>query len=137
MRVNLDEGEQIEVQMAPLIDCVFLLLIFFLVATTLKEMHPEVAITLPSSDAAVEIETDPQTLVLGVSKYGKLYVNGQDATITTVFEQVRLAKQEGRMVRLDADQDTPFRRVLELLEICHVEGLKNVGVHTREEDKIK
>ena len=135
MRVRLEEDEQVEVQMAPLIDCVFLLLIFFLVATTLKEMHPEVKITLPSSDAAVEVETNPKTLVLGVSRYGRLYVNGQEATVTTVFEQVRLAKQEGRLVRLDADEQTPFKRVLEILEICHVEGVHNVGVHTREKNK--
>ena len=133
MRVNLGEDEGVEVQMAPLIDCVFLLLIFFLVATTLKEKHREIPIVLPSSDAAVEVETRPETIVLGVDRYGQKYVNGQAVSITAVFEQVRRAKEAGKVFRLDADEETPYKRILEVLEICHVEGVYNVGLHTSED----
>ena len=41
MRVRLDDEDDVQVQMAPLIDCVFLLLSFFLVATTLKKIEKE------------------------------------------------------------------------------------------------
>ena len=41
MKIRMAEDERLEVQMAPLIDCVFLLLIFFLVATTLKKIEKE------------------------------------------------------------------------------------------------
>ena len=49
MKVDLRDDEGIEVQMAPLIDCVFLLLIFFLVATTLKKINNELPLVLPLS----------------------------------------------------------------------------------------
>ena len=130
MRLKWDEDDDVSIQMAPLIDCVFLLLIFFLVATTLKDMHREIPVTLPHADAAVETETRPETLVLGVDKFGRRYANGQPATITVLFEQIRLAKQEGRFVRIKADEDARWKRVLEILEICHVEGVKNVKVQT-------
>jgi len=133
MRVDLGDDEGVEVQMAPLIDCVFLLLIFFLVATTLKEMHREIPITLPRSDAAVEVETKPETLILGIDRFGQKYVNGQAVTVTAVFEQVRLARQMGKTVRFDIDEDTPYKRFLELYEICRVEGVNNVGLHTSED----
>ena len=38
MRLNYDDDDKVEVQMSPLIDCVFLLLIFFLVTTMMKKM---------------------------------------------------------------------------------------------------
>ena len=133
MQVDLREDDSIEVQMAPLIDCVFLLLIFFLVATTLKDMHREIPVTLPHADAAIETETRPETLVLGVDKYGQRYANGQPATTTVLFEQVRRAKTDGRFVRIKADQDARWKHVLELFEICHIEGIKNVNPQTADD----
>ena len=137
MRVDLDDNDGVEVQMAPLIDCVFLLLIFFLVATTLKDMHREIPLSLPQADAAVETETRPETLVLSVDKYGRRYANGQPATTTVLFEQIRRAKQEGRFVRIKGDEDARWKRVLEILEMCHIEGVKNVKVQTADDKPAK
>lgn len=137
MRIDLQEEDNIEVQMAPLIDCVFLLLIFFLVATTLKKINKELPIDLPRADAAIEVREEPDTLVLGVDRVGNLYVNSQPATVTMLFENVRDAKLRNRPVRLDADKDTRYERILEVIEMCRVEGINNVGLHTRKEDKKK
>lgn len=137
MRIDLEEEDNIEVQMAPLIDCVFLLLIFFLVATTLKKINKELPIELPRADAAIEIREEPDTLVLGVDRVGNLYVNSQPATVTMLFENVRDAKIRNRPVRLDADKDTRYERILEVIEMCRVERINNVGLHTRKEETKK
>lgn len=137
MRIDLEEEDNIEVQMAPLIDCVFLLLIFFLVATTLKKINKELPIELPRADAAIEVREEPDTLVLGVDRVGNLYVNSQPATVTMLFENVRDAKIRNRPVRLDADKDTRYERILEVIEMCRVEGINNVGLHTRKEETKK
>jgi len=64
MRVRLEDDEQVEVQMAPLIDCVFLLLIFFLVATTLKKIDKELPLDLPEAAAAVSKQVvDDMTII--------------------------------------------------------------------------
>ena len=127
--------EDPQVQMAPLIDCVFLLLIFFLLATTLKKINRQLPIVLPYADAAVEVAETPDTLVLGVDKYGQLYVNSDPATTTMFFEQIRLAKARDMIVRLDADEDTRYKRILEVIEMCRIEGLNNVALHTRKQRK--
>ena len=76
MGINLQEDEHIEVQTAPLLDCMFLLLIFFLVATSLKKINKELDINLPVADAAIKVPEDPHTLVLSVDRVGKFYVDG-------------------------------------------------------------
>ncbi|MCS2307995.1 biopolymer transporter ExbD [Bacteroides thetaiotaomicron] len=48
MRLNYDEEDKVEVQMSPLIDCVFLLLIFFLVTTMMKKWEMQIPLSLPS-----------------------------------------------------------------------------------------
>lgn len=130
MRIDLGDDDAVEVQMAPLIDCVFLLLVFFLVATTLKKINKELPVTLPLADAAVEVREEPDTLVLGIDREGKLYVNAQPATTTVLFDEIRAAKSCGATVRLDADKDTRYERVLEVLEMCHIQGIRDVGLHT-------
>ena len=46
MRLNYDDDDKVEVQMSPLIDCVFLLLIFFLVTTMMKKWEMQIPLTL-------------------------------------------------------------------------------------------
>ena len=45
MRLNYDDDDKVEVQMSPLIDCVFLLLIFFLVTTMMKKWEMQIPLT--------------------------------------------------------------------------------------------
>lgn len=48
MRLPLDEEEKVDIQMSPLIDCVFLLLIFFLVTTMMKKWEMQIPLSLPT-----------------------------------------------------------------------------------------
>ena len=135
MRIRTEEDEPIEIQMAPLIDCMFLLLIFFLVATTLKKMVRELPLELPYAEAAVEVAETPDIIVLGVDVEGNMYLNGNPATRTMIFEQLRAAAAAGDRVRLDADRGARYETVLEVVEICHIQGITNVGLHTRDPRK--
>ena len=57
MRINLDDDHIIGIEMGPLIDCVFLLLIFFLVATTLKkpeEIQPQLQVAEQVQEEIIE-----------------------------------------------------------------------------------
>ena len=131
MRVRLDDDEGVEIQMAPLIDCMFLLLIFFLVATTLKTVVRELPIDLPYVEAAVQSAEEPDLLAIGLDTERNLYVNGTPANRELVIDLLRNAQQKERPVRLDADREVPYEAVLELIELCHIQGISHVGFHTR------
>jgi len=136
MRVNIQEDDNVEIQMAPLIDCVFLLLIFFLVATTLKDINKELPVELPYAGAAIEVREQPNTLVIGLDKYGGLFINATPTTVKMLLSQVEKAKKTGMFVRLDADKDTRYEKVLEVIEMCYIKGVSNVKLHTRKEKKL-
>jgi len=136
MQIRHEEDESIEVQMAPLIDCVFLLLIFFLVATTLKKLEPELKVDLPESAAAIQVVQDQDVLVLGVDEMGKVHLGGEQtpASNTMLHDVLRqhAAHPGERRVRLDVDRRAPFEDVVRVIELCTFEGLTDVGFHTRE-----
>ncbi|SMP48813.1 biopolymer transport protein ExbD [Neorhodopirellula lusitana] len=131
MRTEIFEEESIEPQMAPLIDCVFLLLIFFLVATTLKKLERQLPVSLPPAVQAQEVAMDPQTLVIGVDLEGRMYLSGNMATPGVLMRQLDevATHQPDRPVRIDADCGTPFEHVVQALEALNVRSISNVSVH--------
>ncbi|WP_157964763.1 ExbD/TolR family protein [Algibacillus agarilyticus] len=141
MRINLDDQENFEPNLAPLLDCIFLLLIFFLVATTFdKEDHEsetvkQLNIQLPSSAAAfspTEIRLAP--LVLGVDRHGKYYIDNKQVAVKDVHAILRKQSQTDpeRRIRIDGDRNTPLQYMVHLLDLCEFEGLHNIGVRAND-----
>lgn len=136
MRTELPDDNDAEVQMSPLIDCVFLLLIFFLVATTLKKLDRELPIELPEAVRAVEAPADPSTLVIGVDSLGRPYLDGAIVTPGVLLDRLNevMNTNPDRKIRIDADRDTDFQDVVHILEALNVRNLANVTVRVDDHD---
>lgn len=143
MRVNLEDDEQFEVNMAPLLDCIFLLLIFFLVATSFNKLKPdkkeeELQIVLPHSAVALESHTAPeQVLVIGVDSRGRLFLNGQRIGSEALHATLRreAAENRNRRIRIDGDRNTSLQHVVQVLDLCEFEGLRNVSIRANSNDR--
>ena len=135
MRVDLDDNDNIEVQMAPLIDCVFLLLVFFLVATTLKKIEKEVPLQLPEAELSAREVPQADILTISVDKDGKLYLGSQPATSGMIFEKFKAAAAEdpNQPIRVNADRQAPWEDILQILELAKFEGLTNIRPGTNHE----
>jgi len=122
--------------MGPMIDAVFLLLIFFLVTSMLKKDDTTVEeIDLPISRSALEMPPDDSQVVINIDAEGELYYMGEPTTVQLLHEEMRVIEQtdpEAR-IRLDTDEHTPFFRVVEVLDLLAFRNLRNVGVRTYHE----
>jgi len=127
-----DEGGA-DVQMAPLIDCVFLLLTFFLVTAALREVHKELPLDLPEAGAAVKNKALEDTIIISVTKDGTIHLGGEPVTTQTLHQKLRTAAHRPSIrVRIDGDRAAAFQQVAYVLDLCEFEGLKNVGVRVRD-----
>ena len=145
MRIRRQEADNVEVQMAPLIDIVFLLLIFFLLTMTIRkpdqpkelpgEPPRELPLELPHSAAAVVGPQPEDVLILSIDKDGNKYADLQPVTTALLHQRVKDAarKNPKQRVRIDADRATKYEDVIEVIELCQFEGLRNVGLHTAPE----
>ena len=135
MNMLPDGEEKVELGMASLIDCVFLLLIFFLVTTMLKRDLKDVELNLPVSTSSLEMPPDESMLVVAVDEEGEIYYEGEPSSVQRLHDKLREAEQEDpdRRIRLDADADAPFGRVVEVLDALQFRNLRNVGVRTYHE----
>lgn len=131
-----EEDEDVTLSMSPLIDCVFLLLIFFLVTTMLKKDLKEVEhLNLPASHSSLEVPPDDSMLVIAIDADAEVYLEGEIASISELLDRLQVVEQTepDRRIRLDTDAETPFYRLVEVLDALNFRNLNNVGVRTYHE----
>lgn len=134
-RRRAEDEEAEDVPITPLIDAVFLLLIFFLVSTMIKKINRDIAIDLPESASAERLSPSRHNRVIGINAEGGVFYEGQPTTIQSLHQSIRaLGVQDDTVqIRLDVDRATPTHRVIEVLDLCRFNHLLNVGIRTFDE----
>jgi biopolymer transport protein ExbD len=139
MRIDLGDDEQPEIGLIALIDCIFFLLMFFMVATSFK--HPDgkkpekdMHIVLPTSQVSLDRATaGPAPLAIGVDAEGALYIDGKRVSTQALHDLLKreAARDPARPVRIDGDQAARYQDIVHVLDLCQFEGLTRVSMHTR------
>jgi len=127
---------QINVDLTPLIDIVFQLVIFFMISSTFKTA-PGIELMLPDSGTATTI-TITEMSIVAVSE-DEVYVN-KIRTTAAGAETVVRAELEGRTAAdvqavLEAGAEAPYQLVVTLLDALRANGIDSVGLSTRSPGK--
>ncbi len=126
--------EQISIDMAPLIDVVFLLLIFFMVTTTFRE-ESQIEINLPQASNE-PTESVGQPLEILIDKEGRYYINNVlvvNSQLDTLKRALRKA-MDGRdapPVIVSADAMSPHQSVVTAMDAARQVGLIHLSIATR------
>ena len=123
--------EEQELNMTPLIDCVFLLLIFFMVTTVFKQPY-SLQVVLPEAQQGVIVEE--KKLVASITEDGRMEINRHLVTLDNL-EQVLLREKEGtRSLTLvvRTDQETPHKYLLDLFEVAKRVGIEKIPLATED-----
>lgn len=128
---QLEEG----INLTPLIDVVFLLLIFFMVSTTFtKETH--LTIDLPEANGAAEL-TEPTAIDIVINSSGEYSVNGQALvnnqadTLTRALAAISDGEQDIPVV-ITADANTSHQSVVRAMDVAGRLGLSKLRITTQE-----
>lgn len=135
MKFPRQRQEEVNVNLTPLIDVVFLLLIFFMVSTTFtKETHLEVDLPEAKGDAVVSEE---KTLEILITDEGTYSVNGKPL-VNTQAETLRLALKElsggdtNIPLIITADAKTPHQAVVTAMDVSGKLGFDKLSITTQE-----
>lgn len=126
MKVRRQRKSSLAVDMSPLIDCVFQLLVFFMLSSTF--LTPSMRVRLPSADS--DDRADVPGLVVTVQKDGSLDVNGQPVSIDRLEQEVanQLAAAERKSVTIRGDHEAPYRIFVETLAKVRRAGATQVDI---------
>ncbi len=130
MRFGQNVPEQPDaIQLAPLIDIVFLILIFFMVTSVYGALESEVDITLPTADSAVQTERNRGEIFINLRADGAIVVNNQEQTIPELQELLHQVAElfPGGAVIIRGDQSAMLGRAIEVLDCCRNADIQNVS----------
>jgi len=121
--------------LTPLIDVVFLLLIFFLVTSEFEEEERRLDIVLPSATSAVPMTSKPREVVVDIDDEGIVYLHGQLTSLDELQRLLRIAvasNPTSQTVVIRADRDTSFQPVVSVMDVCNRTGVSDYSVTTQE-----
>lgn len=121
--------------LTPLIDVVFLLLIFFLVTSEFEDEERRLDIVLPTATSAVPMAGKPREVVVDIDAEGTVYLRGNPTTVDELADVLALAVERNptnQSVIIRADRETPFQPVVSVMDACNRTGVSDYSVTTRE-----
>lgn len=122
MAINIRKGKALEaLNLTPLIDVVFLLLIFFLVATRFAQEDRELPVKLPSASNALPMTMEPNEIVINVDAAGGYVVRGTPMTIEVLEEVLGKAVADNpihQVVVIRSDRSTAVQSVVTVMDLC-------------------
>ena len=132
MRVPVRGRQQgLRINITPLIDVVFLLVIFFLVASHFARSEPTEEVDLPTATQPTEDE-QPRRLIITVQKDEKYFVNADEVSLDQIDDMIRdgaASDPENYAVRIRGDRHTPYSAIEPLMLICPKYGVTKFGFH--------
>ncbi len=124
------EDNSSAIDISPLIDVVFILLIFFIVTTVFVE---ETGIDIEKPRAATQKDLDKNSILLGITPDGKVFHGGNEIGVGGVRAVVnRLIRQQEQPVIIQADRLTPTETTIAVLDEAKIGGAAKVFVSTTE-----
>lgn len=136
------QHEEVEMQMGPMIDMVFLLLVFFMVSARPVKEESEIQIGLPGTVEQSEAVDIPDEQRIVIQRGGEVILN--DLTLATPgdarmpelvvtlsrFKEAAAANQVKALVTLAPESSVPHQRVVDVLNACAVAGIQGVTFDT-------
>jgi biopolymer transport protein ExbD len=122
----------VAIELTPIIDMVFLLLIFFLVATTFHQSEREMQIALPAARTAGPISAALREIILNVDAEGNIIVSGRQmepASVATLIEEA-VARNPEQKVTVRGDRTTPYANIVRVLDLCKGAGIQEPFLDT-------
>ena len=136
MAVKIQKGNALaSLSITPLIDVVFLLLIFFLVATKFDEEESALDIQLPQATESTPIWSQPQSLIINITRNGEYFVSGQNVSakeLRNLLETSWKNPLADSSVVIRGDERAPFGVIVKAANMCQELKL-NYSTVTRED----
>ena len=132
MRYRERNDQVQDINISPLIDMVFILLIFFMVSTTFVK---DLKLDLNRPSASTPTTASTKSIRLYIDSNGEVYLDGEPVRTWVIQSRVRdlLSASTGKSVLVIVDDGVPSGRLVEVVDQARLAGAEDVGVATEQE----
>ena len=134
MEFNLPRRKQkdVGIEMGPLMDIVFILLIFFVVTSSFTR-ETGVDVTKPQAQSASQLEKE--NLLIAITREGTIHMNERQVDLASLQDILKqsLAKAPDREAVVIADQESETGVLVQVIDMCNLAGVKKVSIAAQAE----
>ncbi len=125
--------EQPSINLTPMIDVVFILLIFFMVGTKFTEMERKIRLQVPEVASAGPMSSAPDKRVVNVYHDGRILLDRQEVTLEELTNTLAAARSQYRDlgVLIRGDSQVMFQRVADVMSACRQAEISELGISVR------
>jgi len=129
-----ESADELTLNLTPMIDVVFQLLIFFMVATTFLDPERELAVELPEASSGERVEEQVDEIVINVTRDGGLLLSGERVDHDHLFTTLARAaeKDPATPVTIRGDRLVHHENIVAVMDACGTAGLFNLAIGTLE-----
>ncbi|SDB36982.1 outer membrane transport energization protein ExbD (TC 2.C.1.1.1) [Pseudidiomarina indica] len=129
---NLVEEEDTQIDMTPMLDVVFILLIFFIVTASFVK---EAGIDVNRPEAATAVQKDRANILVAISETGEVWINKRQVDVRAVqanIERLYAENPQGSVV-IQADKKATTDVLIKVMDAARAAGVFDVSIATQEE----
>ena len=129
---NLIEEEESAIDMTPMLDVVFIMLIFFIVTASFVK---EAGIDVNRPDAATAVQKDRANILIAISENNEIWIDKRQVDVRAVqanIERLYAENPQGSVV-IQADEESNTRVLIKVMDAARSAGVYDVSVATDEE----
>ena len=134
MNFNLPRKKQKDmgIDMGPLMDIVFILLIFFVVTSSFTR-ETGVDVTKPQAQSASQLEKE--NLLIAITREGTIHINERQVDLASLQDILKqaLAKMPDREAVIIADKGSETGVLVQVIDACNLSGVKKVSIAAQAE----
>lgn len=137
MPLKTNQIEEPNLNLTPMIDIVFLLIIFFMVGTQFTEIERQFDVQLPQVADAAPLTTRPDELVVNVQADGSVMMDAKKVSMSDLLEKLKEAKQAyaEQAVLIRGDGTGPYQHVVDVLAITNKAKMSKVSLAYKQQPK--
>ncbi len=133
MQFSNQQAEPAGIQLAPMIDIVFLLLIFFIVTWQFTRSETELSVSVPTAEEGADPQRQRGEIIINVLSNNTIRVEGVTVTLDQLQSKLAAIAQqhENQPVRIRGDGKVPYQGIVEVIDTCQKAGIWNISFATQ------
>jgi biopolymer transport protein ExbD len=135
IRQEANDEAEVTINLTPMIDMVFQLVIFFMLATNFVQLEKEMDVDLPEAESGTVSDDALDEIVVNVMKDGRLILSGREVDEAQLSAALQTAAQKEPKppVTIRGDKDVNHGRIVAVMDACGVAGLTQLDIGTLSE----
>ncbi|MEJ6573195.1 MAG: biopolymer transporter ExbD [Akkermansiaceae bacterium] len=137
MKFHTSEPDIAVFPLAPMIDVVFLLLIFFIATMQFSQSERELNVSVPVAEEGADAKQTVGEIIVNVREDGSVIVDNAEMTQDQLFAKLTriAAVHKNQAIRIRGDGKVEYQKIVEVIDICQKAGIPNISFATQVQRK--